>query len=337
MARLATFADVAGTALQGFQRGEKVREDLRRQKTLAQIAQGLEGGDFRAGAQTAFQAGDVGTGVKLAQIAMQQDKANQVTLPKAPTGFTFNDPTNPAAGVTPLPGFIEAKERLSRAGAPSITNTTNIAAPKFQSKFDETTGKQLGEQALEIAKAGAAASGKIGTLRRMKSALDTGIATGFGQKQLLTLRRAGQTLGIETKGLGETEMLEALGNRMALEMRNPSGGAGMPGAMSDKDREFLSASVPGLDKTREGNAKLIEYGIRLEERNQAVAKFAADYRKANNGRLDLQFYDQLAQWSAQNPMFTDADRAAVDAQEQVTQAAPAGNRIRIDLDGNLLQ
>jgi hypothetical protein len=38
--------------------------------------------------------------------------------PKAPTGFLFNDPNDPAKGVRPLPGFIEARSRLAAAGAP---------------------------------------------------------------------------------------------------------------------------------------------------------------------------------------------------------------------------
>ncbi|MEM8647200.1 MAG: hypothetical protein AAGF86_12755 [Pseudomonadota bacterium] len=309
MARLATFADVADSALGGFQRGQAVREDLNKRKRLAHIATQLEGGDFREGARAAFAAGDLQAGIGLARLAMQGDASARAGLPKAPTGFTFNNPSDPAAGVTPIPGFIEAKERLRRAGAPNITNTTNIASPKFQTKFDETTGKKLGEDALMIAQAGASASGRIGTLKRMQTALKT-TATGFGQKQLLNVRKAAKTLGFDVGNVGEAETLQALGNQLALELRNPSGGAGMPGAMSDKDREFLVSSVPGLDKTPDGNRKLIDYAIRVEERKQQVAKFATQYRKENQGRLDIGFYDALAQWSEQNPLFTGADEPA---------------------------
>ena len=81
----------------------------------------------------------------------------------------------------------------------------------------------------------------------------------------------------------------------------------MPGAMSDKDREFLVASVPGLDKTPDGNRKLIQYMMLVEQRNIDVAKFANQYAQEHGGRIDNDFFTALADWSEKNPLFPEAD------------------------------
>jgi hypothetical protein len=86
-------------------------------------------------------------------------------------------------------------------------------------------------------------------------------------------------------------------------MRNPAGGAGMPGAMSDSDREFLKATVPGLGRTPEGNVQIIDYMTRIEQRNMDVANLAQTYMAQNGGRLDYKFFNQLADWSKANPLF----------------------------------
>jgi hypothetical protein len=89
---------------------------------------------------------------------------------------------------------------------------------------------------------------------------------------------------------------------MALQLRNPSGGAGMPGALSDRDVQFLRAMVPGLAKTPEGNKLIIETARKLSQREIQVAQLARDYRK-KKGQLDEGFYDQLKVFSDANPLF----------------------------------
>jgi hypothetical protein len=101
----------------------------------------------------------------------------------------------------------------------------------------------------------------------------------------------------------------ALANQLALEMRNPAGGAGMPGAMSDKDREFLIQMIPSLESDPGAVNKMIEYRVRLEKRSQRVAKMARDYRK-KNGKFDEGFFDELQVWSDKNPLFPEAGQAA---------------------------
>jgi hypothetical protein len=50
--------------------------------------------------------------------------------------------------------------------------------------------------------------------------------------------------------------------------------------------------------------------VELAKREQQVAKMARAYRKKNNGTFDEGFYDELAEWSAKNPLFKDSPKAA---------------------------
>jgi hypothetical protein len=105
---------------------------------------------------------------------------------------------------------------------------------------------------------------------------------------------------------------------MALEMRNPSGGAGMPGALSDSDRRYLQEMVPSLSKTAEGNKIMIDTAKKLAQREKDVAKLARDYKK-QTGRFDEGFNQVLSDYSEKNPLF--AAPSTLSPQEQQELAA----------------
>jgi hypothetical protein len=76
----------------------------------------------------------------------------------------------------------------------------------------------------------------------------------------------------------------------------------MPGALSDKDREFLASMVPGIEKTPEGRKQILDTAKRLAKRQQEVSKLAREYRK-KNGSMDEGFYEVLEDFSSKNPLF----------------------------------
>ncbi|HBG30795.1 MAG TPA: hypothetical protein DDW98_09220, partial [Gammaproteobacteria bacterium] len=197
------------------------------------------------------------------------------------------------------PAFAEYQERMKRAGATSV----NVGGS--EKEFDKNLGKQLAEQYGEIQKGAQSARSKIATLDALDAALQGAGRTGTGAKTVLAAKRAIGLFGGDPN-VSDEEAVVALGNQLALQMRNPSGGAGMPGALSDKDREFLVASVPGIEKTAGGNRQLIDYMKRIEQRSIDVAKMADDYMRENGGRLDYAFYDKLAKWADANPLFPEA-------------------------------
>ena len=202
------------------------------------------------------------------------------------------------------PGVLSAKTQVAQAGA-----GRNDVVFKQEGEESKTVGKFFGDQYAEIQKAGIDAYGKVNRLSRMEQLL-SGLETGKFTPAMTEVKSALDSLGIKIDpNLGSAQAAQALSNELALQMRNPSGGAGMPGAMSDADRNFLSATVPGLAKTPGGNRQLIETAKRLAQRDQQVAQMAREYRK-QNGHLDEGFYQQLQQFSEANPLFRDMGAAS---------------------------
>lgn len=199
------------------------------------------------------------------------------------------------------PARAEVDARINRLTTSNpLVNVTN----REETEEAKTVGKWQAEQYTKLQDAATAARSSNARLDRLGQLLDQ-TYTGAGAENLLELKRVGENLfGMDFEGIAEAEAGQALSAQMALELRNPAGGAGMPGAMSDRDREFLQSMVPGLGQTKEGRALMIETQKRLNNRSIEVARMARKYRK-DNGRLDEGFYDELEQWSAENPLFND--------------------------------
>lgn len=174
----------------------------------------------------------------------------------------------------------------------------------------KVVGKGFGEEYLKTQTAGVAAQSSLNRINRLGQLLE-GVDTGKFAPLGLEVAKAGQALGLKIDpNVSNKEAAMALSNEIALQLRNPSGGAGMPGAMSDADRNFLSSMVPGIEKTPEGRKLIMESARKLAQRDIEVSRMAREYRK-KNGSLDEGFYDELARFSESNPLFQ--------------QAAPAGN------------
>ena len=201
--------------------------------------------------------------------------------------------------------FMDYQQELRRAGA------TNVNIDRGETKYDEEMGKQLAQLNKEIIDGARDARRKLAVLDRMETIIsDPNIYTGAGANLVLQAKRMAKAMGFDVGDLSGPEALTAISNQFALELRNPSGGAGMPGALSDKDREFLQQSVPGLERTPGGNRLIIDFMRRMAERSIQVDKLRRDYVRQHK-RLDEGFYDILAEWSEANPIFTQADEAAV--------------------------
>jgi hypothetical protein len=182
-----------------------------------------------------------------------------------------------------------------------------------ETAFNKRLGGELGEQYANLQKAAFSAPATIAKYERLGSLLGQ-VNTGKFKGATTELKSAAKGVGIDLSAMGITDDVapaqaaRALANQLALEMRNPAGGAGMPGAMSDKDREFLVQSIPGLENDPSAIGQMIEYRKRIAKREQKVANMAREYRKKNGGRFDEGFYDELAQWSERNPLFPEAGR-----------------------------
>lgn len=210
-----------------------------------------------------------------------------------------------AAGITDpsmRQGFIvqALKKQTTHAPAPSA----NVVL-KQEGEEAKSVGKFFGDAYANIQNAGFSAQSKVNRYNRLSQLLDgvnTGKFTGAG----LEVAKAASTLGFNIDpNMANKEAAQALSSEIALELRNPSGGAGMPGAMSDSDRQFLANMVPGLATTPDGRKLMLETAQKLAKRDMDVARIARDYRK-RNGTINEGFYDELAKHSEANPLFTQA-------------------------------
>jgi hypothetical protein len=220
------------------------------------------------------------------------------------------------------------RDFVARKGLPmQVTNQVELKQENAEAAI---VGKNFGEIYTGLVNAEMKAPSQLGKLDRLESLLSK-TYTGMGAEQVQAaskaLKAAGDAAGVNTSGLSEkigaAEGAQALANEMALELRNPAGGAGMPGAMSDSDREFLKSMTSGLSTTPEGRKQIVETRRRLIKREQQVAKMARDYRRKHKS-LDEGFFDDLAEFSEKNPLF--ADMAPQQAE------APAGDGWQV-IDG----
>lgn len=215
------------------------------------------------------------------------------------------------------PAVQKARLEVAAAGKPSMSTQVTM---KQEGEEAKTVGKFFGENYADIQKAGFNAPSKIARADRLNQLLenvDTGKLTPAGTELAAYAESAGFKID---KNLGNKQAAQALANEMALELRNPAGGAGMPGALSDSDRNFLTSMTPGLSTSPEGRKQITETMQKMAKRDQEVAKLARDYR-TKNGSIDEGFYNQMRAYSDSHPLFSKT--------ESTPDAIPAGAVRRI--------
>lgn len=201
-----------------------------------------------------------------------------------------SEKTGASASGLVVPGF---------QATPTTAQVSQAAADK---EYQIGTAKDLVETRKNIMNAGFSAGSNIAKyqqLGKLLSDVDGGALTATGTN----IASAMNSLGFKIdKNLPNKEAAAALGNEMALELRNPANGAGMPGAMSDADRNYLVSMIPNASQSAQGRKQLLEAKIAVEQRKSQTATFARNYEK-KYGKLDNGFFEQMSAWSAQNPLF----------------------------------
>lgn len=212
-------------------------------------------------------------------------------------------------------------EKASRSAARSVTNVIN----KQEGKEAEAVGKFFGESYADVLKGGMNAQGALNRYNRLDQLLD-GVDTGKFAPLGLEVAKGMQSLGLNIDpNLANKEAAVALSSEIALQLRNPAGGAGMPGAMSDADRNFLAGMVPGIEKTPQGRKLILQTAKQLAKRDIEVANLARQYRQ-KRGTIDEGFYQELEQYSAQNPLFPRSPKVQPGGPRQPAAQPNAGAR-----------
>lgn len=259
--------------------------------------------------------------------AMGPDATMQIIserrFPDVPSGYRVG-----ADGQMQIdPGYLEGRTAIAQAGAPR----TSVNLPPLEKAYDKSRGQFFADTANQLDQSALTAQSRISQLDRMEGALSNpSVYTGTAGEAVTGLKRAAGALGFDVEGVADAEVAQSIGNQLALGLRNTGQGAGMPGSMSDGDRQFLVNATAGLGKTPAGNALLLDYSRRVAQREVEMAQLARDY-EARTGRLDAGFYTVAAQYSAQNPLFTEQDRArAAEIEQQIPIRPPT---VGTGLDG----
>lgn len=222
------------------------------------------------------------------QRAGLQRELSRLTASQSQPGF----PTPSLVRPTPAQGYGKTSEQQTADEVAKTEATTRA----------EIRVKDLEDMRKNIAAAGFSAPQRIAKYQQLGALLsdvDGGKLTATGTN----LASAMNSLGLKIdKNLPNKEAAAALGNEMALQLRSPASGAGMPGAMSDKDREFLVGMIPNASQTLEGRKMLIQAQVALAQREQQIATFMRNYEK-KYGKLDNGFFEQMQAWSEANPLF----------------------------------
>lgn len=198
------------------------------------------------------------------------------------------------------------------------------------SPFDKETARQLAQQMPKIQQDAINAQSRLVRLSQTESDL-SGAVTGTGAGLELGAKRAANfvTSGAAYKDdIQKTERLQRFLGESALELRNPSGGAGMPGAMSDADREFLQNMAGRIENQEASVAEVLAARKAIEQRKVQVAQAANDYIK-ENGQLDSGFYAVLQALAQANPLegTMQSPQQTGGGQPQQQGAIPAGWKV----------
>ena len=193
--------------------------------------------------------------------------------------------------------------------APGSAPAGNGALPTAADlEYLQARGK-AGAAAMDtIQKAAAAAPTAIAQAQRIGSILGD-FEGGKLTKAGMTVASAANSLGIKLDPkLGDKEAAEALSNQMALELRSTGSGGGMPGSMSDSDRQFLVSMAPHVGQTAQGRKMILQSYIAIQNRNQEVAQMASKWEAKygsiiSRNRDGETFQDGLSRWSQQHPLF----------------------------------
>lgn len=191
-------------------------------------------------------------------------------------------------------------------GADPIEMKRKEGLVSAQTEQNTSIAKGQAQDYLNIIDSEKQAPGNIAKYSLMKDYLGK-IDTGKLTPTVLTLKQYAASVAPNaakdfTKDLPYAQAVSALSNEIALQLRNPTGGAGMPGSMSNSDRDFLVSMTANTANDPRAIPLMLDMRIALEKRAQEVGQLARNYRQ-QNGTIDENFYKQLQDYSNSHPMF----------------------------------
>ncbi|MBS1065934.1 hypothetical protein JK164_08170 [Gluconobacter kondonii] len=210
-----------------------------------------------------------------ARTAALQQRMN--SSPQA--GYSMIPPQQAQAmGLDPSKAYqVGPDGKIAQIGASGVNVTLNNGptTSEFQKKSDDAAAERLGGYIQE----GSAAPALIGQLQQL-SDLSKSIGTGKGAQFLAAVGPYAQAIGVNVKGLDQTQAFNAIVDRMAPSMR-PVGS----GSSSDTDVRMFMNSLPTLANTNGGN-QIIAGTMQALQQNKVQAADIAS--QAQRGQISWQ-------------------------------------------------
>lgn len=284
------------------------QQQAARQRTLAELGANPDEKGLSGAALKLAQAGDMAGATSLATLGKTLAAPEQTDLIKnynyaQKQGFTGS--------------LFDYENAIKKAGATKVTQNVQSG----EKAYDTKVGAEYGDTFVKLNKDARDASGAVGTLNLMdKLTQDPRFYSGAGGELVTTGKKALAGLGVTAPdSASPNELFGALGNKLVLESAGGSLGTGF----SNADRDFIQRTVPTLGTTPEGNRALIGMQRKVYERKQEVAQLARNYAKNNGGRIDAGFDQALAEWTAKNPLFPQAQGGGQPAAQPAPAVQPA--------------
>lgn len=237
----------------------------------------------------------------------QGRSASAPSLP-GPTQTYASNPSSPGP-LTPFRGTKQVGDEIIDVGTGrTIRNVGDpLRGEAFIKKDAEAavTDIKARNEAIQVARS------KMPRLEMMARLIDRpDVYQGTGGNSVLEFKKAAQALGFEVEGVPAGEAVRMVANQFALALRNPAGGEGMPGALSDRDLAFLTQSVPGLGNTRGGNQIIVRTMIDLERYKIAENAEAARYLQKSRSTAGLP--EHMQRWADRTPAISKATRDMIE-------------------------
>lgn len=242
---------------------------------------------------------------------VQQIIKSELTPPTAPKydiresegGFVRIDPQTGTA--EPIK-TTQGEQLRSKVKKPLVEVKTGV----LETQEKKELGKIFAKKYESISDAGDQARRGIETLETLKQAVSNpDAAQGAFADIRAGSKKVADLFGFDVEGLEDDAIIAAVGNKLALQLRNPKGeDGGLTGATSDRDLRFLVAGVPNRNKTQSQNLALIEIGMRDKERTLQLKNLADQYLSEKGtfkgfAKVKKEFYEN-------NPLFPDKEDKA---------------------------
>lgn len=187
----------------------------------------------------------------------------------------------------------------------TVVNVNTQGESAATKRFGENIGERAGER-VDMAEE---AIDQNVLLDRVSLALERGAGTGTGEETFLNLKGIGENIfGMDFEGVPEQEVIRTIQNQMALRLRNPDSGMGLPGSTSNRDLQFLKDSVVGLARSEEGNELLIDF---MKRQNNMKVDVVAEQNRIineNNGVVPSDLDSRIMEYVNDYDFFTPEER-----------------------------